>query len=286
MLRYGAYPAIAGGAAATIVFTAAVGWPTWPSFALIAATAIALVAVLERVHPYERSWLVDHGDLVTDVLHNLVNLLLVLATVHVVSWLRTRVPVGTLWPSQWPLAAQIALAGAIIDLGLYAMHRYSHHQPFLWRLHAIHHSSERLYWLNGERRHPLSAVVLAAPGVMAVVALGAPTVAIAAWLSIQAVHLAFQHANLDYRLGPLSGLLSVAEVHRWHHKRDYEDAQVNFGEVLLLWDRLFGSYYAGSGAPKQGDVGLRDPAFPTLYVAQLRWPFDRSRWVPAGSADP
>lgn len=137
----------------------------------------------------------------------------------------------TWWPENWPVWAQIFVAGAIIDFGLYAMHRLSHIVDWLWRLHAPHHSAQRLYWLNGERRHPLSALCLAAPGIFAVVALGAPPLVVSAWRTLLSVHRALQHANLDYAVGPMRKLLGVAEIHRWHHKREYEDAQVNFGEL-------------------------------------------------------
>ena len=47
------------------------------------------------------------------------------------------------------------------------------------------------------------------------------------------VHLAFQHSNLGYRVGPLGLLIGVAEAHRWHHKREHEDAQVNYGDFWM-----------------------------------------------------
>ncbi len=65
------------------------------------------------------------------------------------------------------------------------------------------------------------------------------TTVIAAWRTFLGVHLGFQHANLDYRLGPLRRWLGFAEIHRGHHKREFEDAQVNllssgwFGTVCL-----------------------------------------------------
>ncbi len=55
-------------------------------------------------------------------------------------------------------------------------------------------------------------------------------------------HTGFQHANLDYTVGALRRWLGTAEVHRFHHKRDYSEAEVNFGEVFMIWDRLFGTY--------------------------------------------
>ncbi|WP_454909522.1 sterol desaturase family protein [Variovorax gossypii] len=105
------------------------------------------------------------------------------------------------------------------------MHRVSHAVPWLWRLHAPHHSAERLYWLNGDRRHPLHAALMAAPGLTVLFAMGTPSELVAAWLAILVVHLTFQHSNLDYSLGPMRHLIGVAETHRWHHKRDFEDAQ-------------------------------------------------------------
>ncbi|MBI2383974.1 MAG: sterol desaturase family protein [Gammaproteobacteria bacterium] len=171
--------------------------------------------------------------------------------------------------------AQILLAGLVMDLGLYLMHRASHANGFLWRLHAIHHMPERLYWLNGGRRHPLSALLLAGPGLLALLALGATPITVAAWMSIMSIHLAFQHANLDYRLGPLRHLLGVAEMHRWHHKREFEDAQVNFGEVFLIWDRLFGTHFDAPRSPAAGEIGLRDGGIPGTYFGQLLWPFRR-----------
>jgi sterol desaturase/sphingolipid hydroxylase (fatty acid hydroxylase superfamily) len=276
-IQWAAYPLIAGGAAVSIVLLATRGVAYWPTLPLIVAAALVAVALLEQVLPYEPAWNRSHGDLAADIFHNLANHALIQATVVTTFLLRTLwVPEPALWPGQWPLWAQVLLAGAILDLSLYAMHRWSHVNPFLWRLHAIHHSAERLYWLNSERRHPLSALLLAGPGFIVLLLLGAAPAAVSAWFAILTIHLAFQHSNLDYRVGPLKWLLGVAEVHRWHHKREYEDAQVNFGEFWMIWDHLFRSFHLSHAAPRAGEVGLRDRTFPQHYVAQFMWPFRRA----------
>lgn len=56
------------------------------------------------------------------------------------------------------------------------------------------------------------------------------------------VHLAFQHSNLGYRVGPLGLLIGVAEAHRWHHKREHEDAQVNYGDFWMPGGHLFSAF--------------------------------------------
>lgn len=275
LIRTTSYPLIAGGAALLLIHLASIGMAYWPLFPLVVAVGITLVALLERVAPFEPDWNRDHdGDTATDALHLFVSYLLTQSAVAMAFGLRGLLPEGVaLWPTFAPLWLQVLLAGLILDLGLYIMHRASHASGFLWRLHAIHHGSERLYWLNGGRRHPLSALALAAPGLTVLLVLGATPIAVGAWLSFMSVHLAFQHANLDYRLGPLRHLLGVAEMHRFHHKRDFEDAQVNFGEVFLIWDRLFGTLHDAPRSPGKGEVGLRDEKIPASYWMQLRWPF-------------
>jgi sterol desaturase/sphingolipid hydroxylase (fatty acid hydroxylase superfamily) len=123
----------------------------------------------------------------------------------------------------------------------------------------------------------VSALILATPGLLAVALLGAPQTALAGWFAILPVHLAFQHANIDYTLGPARRLLGVAETHRWHHKRDYEDAQVNFGEVLLIWDWLFGSLHDARERIEAADLGLSDVTYPKGFFTQHAAPFDPRR---------
>lgn len=272
IIRWLSYPAILGAVILAELIILYQDLPYWPLSPLVVAAGILCVAVLERVQPYQREWNEDHDDTRVDILHAAFSLTLIITVVEIVSIARSFLPIATLWPSEVGLAWQLLLLGLIIDFGLWFMHWLSHKNDVLWRLHALHHSSERLYWLNGERRHPISAIVLSSPGLMVVVLLGAPANVIGAWFAIVGVHLAFQHANLDYTVGAFRKILGVAEVHRWHHKREYEDAQVNFGEFWMLWDQLFGTYREGQNGVVAGEVGIRD-AMPLGYTDQLTWPF-------------
>lgn len=278
LLRYGAYPVIFGGVAAFVLTWSTLGRSPWPAFMLIALAGLFAVAVLERVQPFEADWNHDHNDTATDAIHVLVNMMLMSGTAYLLHLLVGRVPTMNVWPQSWPIAMQVLLAGAILDVGLYAMHRLSHHVHWMWQLHAIHHSAERLYWMNGDRRHPISALLLAGPGLVVAVLLGAPAAVISAWLTVLTVHLGFQHANIDYSLGPLRRWIGGAELHRWHHRRDYVDAQVNFGEFWLIWDWICGTRFDHPTPVRANDVGL-DEIFPTTYSAQLHWPFQSRRQV-------
>lgn len=273
VIRYGSYPLILGATAVVLFGGLAAGWPYFPTVPLTVAAALACVALLERRLPFHSAWGRDQRDSVCDTIHAVVNLGVLLAVHGVVAALAPLWSAGTWWPDQWPLWAQALAVGVMLDLSLYSVHWLSHRVDWLWRFHAIHHSSERLYWLNGERRHPLHAGMMAAPGLLIVVLMGAPALAVGAWLGLLAVHLAFQHSNLDYRVGPLRFVIGAAEVHRWHHKREYEDAQVNYGEFWMFWDHLFGTFRLPKHKLDANEVGLKETDSPMDYGAQLVYPF-------------
>ncbi len=274
VIRWGAYPIIFGSCALLQILIVTLNWPYWPLAPLIAGIGITSVALLERIQPYEAVWNKDHDDTFTDILHAMFSLTLIFTSLEISRMATTLLQLPLIWPSNWPIWVDVIIVGFILDFGLWFMHWLSHKNNFLWRLHTIHHSPERIYWLNGERRHPLSALALALPGVVVAILLGAPPEAIGCWFSIISVHLAFQHANLDYSVGIFRKLLGVAEIHRWHHKREYEDAQVNFGEFWLIWDQLFGTYHDQGKEIRAGEIGLNSP-LPNQYFKQLVWPFKK-----------
>jgi len=276
-IRWGSYPLIFLGCSFLQWQIIEQGLPYWPLTPLVATVGIVLIALLERVQPYEAAWNYDHDDTAVDVLHAAFSLTLIFTVVEISTFSRSFLPdaflnIASVWPVESPLWVQVLLAGAIIDFGLWFMHWLSHQNHFLWRLHALHHSSERLYWLNGERRHPISALLLASPGLIVAIVLGAPAPVIGCWFAIIAVHLAFQHSNLDYSVGIFRHVLGVAEIHRWHHKREYEDAQVNFGEFWMIWDQLFRTFKYQKNGVRAGEVGMREN-MPSTYLKQLQWPF-------------
>lgn len=273
IIRIGSYPIIFGLSSAALLLVADGQLAYWPYAPLIAAIGITCVALLEQIQPYEPKWLSDNNDTVADILHAIFSISLIFMTAEFITLFRQFIHLPSIWPVHWSIWIQVLVAGMIIDFGLWYMHRLSHQYRFLWKLHTLHHSSERLYWLNGERRHPLSAILIAAPSIIVAVLLGAPAAIIGCWLAMTAVHLAFQHANLNYSLGPFKHLLGTAEVHRWHHKHGY--AKANFGEFWMIWDHIFGTYHYESKKVNAGEVGLRTK-MPTDYLKQLEWPFKKN----------
>lgn len=145
---------------------------------------------------------------------------------------------------------QFVLAFVLLDFSKYWLHRAHHRVGFLWAFHRVHHMSERLDSTSGLRMHVVDFVQLAfLPVFLFSVLLNtsgwAPWVIMAA-LAVGGVFDAFQHANLRWnaqtRFGRLWGhVFNNPHFHAWHHTRDGALCDGNYGNTLVIWDRMFGS---------------------------------------------
>lgn len=148
-----------------------------------------------------------------------------------------------------PLWLRVTPALVISDAGSYWGHRWSHEIPFLWRLHAVHHSAEHIDWLVNTRAHPVDLVFTRLCGLFPLYALGFAGAATPEGSLIPIITTLFGtfwgffiHANVRWRLGPLEYLISSPAFHHWHHTvRDPLDR--NYAALLPGLDRLFGTYY-------------------------------------------
>jgi sterol desaturase/sphingolipid hydroxylase (fatty acid hydroxylase superfamily) len=237
------------------------------------AVAIAIVAVnfilngLERWMPWAPRWNVPQGDSVTDVLH------LVFSTLAVYTLFQ--LAAGTLVPHDWPLAAQVAIAIVIAELGAWVVHWLMHTTGPLWRLHLVHHSARRLYAGNSSRNHPLDTAVVLLAAATPLVLLGADARVLSVVGAFAIAHLSVQHANADLKLGPLNWVMAGPELHRWHHSRVPEEANRNYGHVLILWDVIFRTRLLPKDRKPPLDVGLFSrEGIDEGYLSQLGSPFD------------
>lgn len=143
-----------------------------------------------------------------------------------------------------PLAAfLIALAG--FDLTFYATHVALHKQPTLWRFHQAHHSDPAVDVTTAFRQHPIEgAFRYGAIGAVAGL-LGASPAAFAFYRLLSAITAILEHANVRTPL-PVARILALVTtwplVHKVHHSRVVAETDSNYGNLLSIWDRLFGTY--------------------------------------------
>jgi sterol desaturase/sphingolipid hydroxylase (fatty acid hydroxylase superfamily) len=284
------FPLVLGGAVAWSIARLRAGVEPSAAIAVPTLCAALLVLVAERIRPRFRSWQRSHGGVSADLAH-LVSVTLtaglaqvgVLALALPLSARLTEAAGSALWPVGWPWLAQLPLALVVAELPKYWAHRLEHTTDLLWRIHATHHSAPRLYWLNAARFHPLDIGLDAVVGLTPLVLLGAGPELLALFALVSAVHGYFQHANLELRLGPLNYFFSMAELHRWHHSKRLDEANHNYGQNLIVWDLVFGTFFWPEREPPE-EIGLPDlPGFPTRFWAQLASPFRWRRILGAGA---
>ncbi|HSX62595.1 MAG TPA: sterol desaturase family protein [Tahibacter sp.] len=267
-------------------------WSLWsPATAawlmpVIVAAVGAAVFALERAQPFESRWN-GSGDAKEDLGYVASTALFahigeVLAWSCALACAAYVAPDVPFWPRNWPMPVQIALALAIGDFLPYLYHRASHESSgVLWRIHAIHHAPAHLNALNFAHFHPLNALLTAGLTLLPLALLGAGADVLFVAGVLHNVHGVLSHANVDFRLGPLNLVFSMAELHRWHHARDPRLANGNYGATVTLWDWLFGTRRTAGRAPAAGEIGLwQGSVVPARLRDRILFPW-RDR-LPAG----
>lgn len=235
-----------------------------------------LALILERWIPFESTWL-NGSDWNLDFTYYIINYLIKVSAQFALIWFSVLMPFPQWFPTGIPFWAQVLLALTIIDFFLFFVHWQSHKYNWLWKLHSIHHSSERLYFLNGEKRHALHQILEGSPGIILCLVIGTPQPVVVAALAILAINMMMQHTNLDYKAGFLKKFFCVAELHRWHHRADYRDAQVNYGAWLTIWDHIFRTAHDKPEMLNNlGEIGIsQERNFPKNYLQQFLYPFSK-----------
>jgi ornithine lipid hydroxylase len=275
--------------------TAALLWPGL-LLACVAATALgmahghgplafgisyALLAVslwrLERRWPHEAAWLRNDGQMLPDLLHTAVSKA---AAYYVVvagtqqGWFDALRLWPELWPTHWPTAAQVLLGLALAEAGFYWAHRVSHEWARMWPFHAVHHSVTRLWFFNTGRFHLVDTLRSTALGLPPLLLAGAPD-GVLTWVSAVTAFIGLlTHCNVQMRTGALDHLFNTPALHRWHHSPVLPEGNTNYGENLVLWDQLFGTWYRPRDRHPPRDIGIREH-MPDSYTGQLAAPF---RW--------
>jgi sterol desaturase/sphingolipid hydroxylase (fatty acid hydroxylase superfamily) len=106
-----------------------------------------------------------------------------------------------------PVWAQFLLAVLVADLAQALLHRAYHNIPFLWRFHAVHHSTRRMDWLAGSRIHLLEIILTRSAVLLPLVVLGFAPAAVNAYVILVGLQAVLAHANLRLDFGWLEYVL-------------------------------------------------------------------------------
>jgi len=172
----------------------------------------------------------------------------------------------------WPLWLALPVFTLLMDFGEFGFHWAQHKIPWLWRMHALHHSDPNMnvtttvrhFWgdplVKGLTVWPLCAY------------LTSPTPEILAGYALIGIYNFFVHANLRVDFGRWSWLLNSPAYHRRHHSSRSEHFNSNYAGLFPVYDLLFGTYRRPDGfAP----TGLEKT--PRTFADVALWPVRTSQ---------
>lgn len=185
-----------------------------------------------------------------------------------------------------PLLVAIPLAIVACDFVGYWVHRAFHTVPLLWRMHANHHATRELYVLVSTIDGPLMVFCIRALRAATAAALGFSADAVFALAVFDAWQGISSHVGVDTDNRWLARVLTTPQTHRVHHSSDPSHAG-NYGLLLTLWDRVFGTWVAP--AAEMPPLGLTAPSeFPASWwgILLLRKPVTPADGATRAAATP
>lgn len=156
-----------------------------------------------------------------------------------------RVDEGSVW--QWV----VVFLG--VDFCYYWSHRACHRINLMWAAHSVHHQSED-FNLSVALRQSAMQKALSWPFYVPLALLGVPTGMLVTCYSINLIYQFWIHTPLIKKLGPVEWIFNTPSHHRVHHGADDEYLDKNHGGVLIVWDRLFGTFAEEVRWPRFGTV--------------------------------
>ncbi|HET9943217.1 MAG TPA: sterol desaturase family protein [Terriglobia bacterium] len=141
----------------------------------------------------------------------------------------------------------------LVDLCYYWFHRASHRINFIWATHIVHHQSEELNLAVALRQswlQELFSMFFYFP----LAVLGFPVEATVTAIAVNAVGQFWFHTRRIGRMGWLEWVLNTPSHHRVHHAKNPQYLDRNYAGVLIIWDRLFGTFTPEEEEPVYGTV--------------------------------
>jgi sterol desaturase/sphingolipid hydroxylase (fatty acid hydroxylase superfamily) len=248
----------------------------WFILDLLGSTLI--FAIIEKIFPLYKGQALFREEWQTDLTHFAVNHFivgLVLLTVNffihrLFGWMASdtfQMMIHTI-----PFIPQLLLCILVADLVQYWTHRSYHEIPFLWKFHAVHHSTKTMDWLAGSRQHLLELFVTRVLVLGSLFAVGFNKEVMDVYIIVVGFQSVFNHSNVHLPWGPLKYLLVTPDFHHWHHSSDDAAIDKNYSAHYAFLDYIFGTAVKGqAGFPEQ--YGVKGDYMPDGFIRQQKFPF-------------
>jgi sterol desaturase/sphingolipid hydroxylase (fatty acid hydroxylase superfamily) len=157
----------------------------------------------------------------------------------------------------------------LIDFIFYFYHRISHRSRFLWAIHMSHHSSEEMNFAVAYRQAwlgPISKI----PFFMILPLIGLDPTMIAVAGVLSTLWGIVGHTQIINKLGPFEWIFNTPSHHRVHHGSNAQYIDRNYGNLLIIWDRFFGTFEPENEPVKYGLVKNVN-TFNPIKITFLGW---------------
>lgn len=253
-------------------YLAPAAWVANPWTLLIVSSVVtAFVLGLELVFERHEGWRINREEFFTDLFY----FILINTVIGRMAYILSEAPlrtlkeawgIGTPWLAHSPFLVQVAVVWGLWEFGQYWMHRLMHNWEPFWLTHAPHHHITQLNAMKGAVGNPIELFLISI-GVVALLDVS-PAAYLCAFSAGNVVST-FNHANVKSD-PPLfySFFFTSIRHHSFHHSVGYENTRCNYGNAIILFDRLLGTYKEGEGIL----VGQDDRRRLTIWE-QFMFPF-------------
>jgi len=167
-----------------------------------------IITLLEYKFPHRSEWKANSDDVKNDLLFMgfvqvlLPQLLSFFIAISLLNLLEAKnLVITNIWPHNYPTYLQAIMMLLIADFFRYWLHIAHHKWEFLWRFHAVHHSPQKLYWINVGRFHPIEEILQFFLDALPFILLGVNDDVLALYFVFYAINGFFQHSNVKVQLG-------------------------------------------------------------------------------------
>lgn len=224
-------------------------------------------------------WRHAKTNLILLALVMLINVVFGIATVGIFLWLDNS-NFGLLHLFNAPVWVELLLSIMVLDLiAQYFVHYLLHKINWMWRLHTVHHSDKNVDVTTGTRHHPFDFIIRETFALIAVVIMGMPIAFYLFYRILSVLFTYFTHANISLPIQldkALSYVIVTPNMHKFHHHYQMPWTDSNFGNMLSIWDRFFGTFVYGKTSDIKYGLDIADHKNDENILQQLRLPFDKS----------
>jgi len=215
-----------------------------PDYVLAVVPQFIILLLLEIITLHYRGKVLPPvGDFITSVGHGVlyttINALTAGVELVFYQWMFDRRFLTLDWAS--PLTWWTAAIG--VDLAYYFIHRTVHEVAIGWAVHQVHHSSEE-YNLSTALRQSIFQKFFSIGFHLPLALIGVPLPILLVHLQFNLLYQFWIHTEAVSNIGPLEYILNTASHHRVHHGSNHWCVDKNFAGVLIIWDRMFGTFQA------------------------------------------